>query len=198
VEQVRVAVCAQDPISRAGVVNSLAIQTGIVVARDGSPVDVAVAVFDRLTPEAADVVHAVAGPDTPVVLLQEQAGSREPSASCWAAAVLPRVAALDGRLVEAVRAAAHGERASSDVLDRLPAHTRQLEQEMSADGVASLIPREIAVLRLVADGLDTGEIADKLCYSERTVKNILYTLTSRLNLHNRSHAVAYAMRAGII
>ncbi len=54
------------------------------------------------------------------------------------------------------------------------------------------------MLRLMADGMDTAEIAQKLCYSERTVKNVIYGVTSRLNLRNRPHAVAYAMRAGAI
>jgi len=54
------------------------------------------------------------------------------------------------------------------------------------------------VLRLMADGMDTGEIARNLSYSERTVKNIIYAITTRLSLRNRSHAVAYAMRAGVI
>jgi DNA-binding NarL/FixJ family response regulator len=40
--------------------------------------------------------------------------------------------------------------------------------------------------------------AGKLCYSERTVKNVIYELTSRLKLRSRSHAVAYAMRSGLI
>jgi len=63
---------------------------------------------------------------------------------------------------------------------------------------SGLTPREIDVLRLMADGFDTNEIAGKLCYSERTVKNVIYGVTHRLKLRNRSHAVAYALRAGMI
>ena len=37
-----------------------------------------------------------------------------------------------------------------------------------------------------------------MSYSERTVKNILHDLTTRLQLKNRTHAVAYAMREGLI
>ncbi|PZS33496.1 MAG: helix-turn-helix transcriptional regulator, partial [Pseudonocardiales bacterium] len=58
--------------------------------------------------------------------------------------------------------------------------------------------REAQVLRLVADGFDTAHIARQLSYSERTVKNVLHDVTARLQLRNRSHAVAYALRAGII
>jgi DNA-binding NarL/FixJ family response regulator len=56
----------------------------------------------------------------------------------------------------------------------------------------------VEVLRLVADGLDTSEIARQLAYSERTVKNVLHDVTSRLQLRNRSQAVAYALRQGFI
>jgi len=50
----------------------------------------------------------------------------------------------------------------------------------------------------LADGLDTSEIAGSLFYSERTVKNIIHDVTSRLELRNRTHAVAYAIREGLI
>ena len=63
---------------------------------------------------------------------------------------------------------------------------------------AGLAQREIDVLRLVADGYDTAEIADQLAYSERTVKNVLHDITSRMQLRNRSQAVAYAIREGLI
>jgi DNA-binding CsgD family transcriptional regulator len=53
-------------------------------------------------------------------------------------------------------------------------------------------------LKLVASGHDTAEIAGRLCYSQRTVKNILHDVTTRLQLRNRSHAVAYAVREGLI
>ncbi|MGW5645795.1 helix-turn-helix domain-containing protein [Saccharopolyspora sp. NPDC003752] len=64
--------------------------------------------------------------------------------------------------------------------------------------LSGLSSREIEVFRLLADGLDTGEIAEKLMYSERTVKNVLHGLMSRLGLRNRAHAVAYALRHGLI
>ncbi|WP_390624121.1 response regulator transcription factor [Fodinicola feengrottensis] len=63
---------------------------------------------------------------------------------------------------------------------------------------SGLAEREVQVLRLVADGFDTEEIAQKLSYSQRTVKNVLHDVTSRLHLRNRSHAVAYALKHGLI
>jgi DNA-binding NarL/FixJ family response regulator len=73
-------------------------------------------------------------------------------------------------------------------------------QALSPGGLnfSGLSEREIEVLRLVSDGLDTAAIARELCYSERTVKSVLHDVTTRLHLRNRSHAVAYAMREGLI
>jgi DNA-binding NarL/FixJ family response regulator len=44
--------------------------------------------------------------------------------------------------------------------------------------------------------LGTPEIAVELCYSERTVKNIIHGVLTRLRLRNRTQAVAYAVRSG--
>jgi DNA-binding NarL/FixJ family response regulator len=54
------------------------------------------------------------------------------------------------------------------------------------------------VLRLVAEGMDTTEIAEEMRYSVRTVKSVIYGVMSRYKLRNRSHVVAYALRAGLI
>ena len=54
------------------------------------------------------------------------------------------------------------------------------------------------MLRLVSEGFDTAEIAAKTSFSERTVKNVLHEVTTRLQLRNRAHAVGYAMRHGLI
>jgi DNA-binding NarL/FixJ family response regulator len=54
------------------------------------------------------------------------------------------------------------------------------------------------VLRLVAEGFDTADIARKLAFSERTIKTVIHDVTTRLCLRNRTHAVAWAMREGLI
>jgi DNA-binding NarL/FixJ family response regulator len=58
--------------------------------------------------------------------------------------------------------------------------------------------RELDVLELLAEGLATREVARRLRYSERTIKNILQDLTVRLNARNRTHVVAHAVRQGWI
>ncbi|MBK3579480.1 response regulator transcription factor [Streptomyces sp. MBT65] len=61
-----------------------------------------------------------------------------------------------------------------------------------------LSSREVAVLRLIAEGRQCDEIATELAYSERTVRYILYGAMKRLRARNRAHAVSYAIRAGLI
>jgi DNA-binding NarL/FixJ family response regulator len=67
------------------------------------------------------------------------------------------------------------------------------------DGHSSrLTNREEQVLRLIADGHATREVAEELCYSERTVKTVLHDVVTKLGARTRSHAVAHAVRAGLI
>ena len=63
---------------------------------------------------------------------------------------------------------------------------------------SQLTNREEQVLRLIADGHATREVAEELCYSERTVKNVLHDIVTKLGARTRSHAVAHAVRAGLI
>lgn len=106
------------------------------------------------------------------------------------------------RLVSAIASAAAGEgNVPPDLLGRLLDQVGRLQRQvLSPRGLhfSGLAEREVQVLRLVADGLDTAQIAAKLSYSQRTVKNVLHDVTSRLHLNNRSHAVAYALRQGLI
>ncbi len=63
---------------------------------------------------------------------------------------------------------------------------------------ATLTDREQQVLSLIADGHPTREVAQQLCYSERTVKNVLHDVVTKLNARSRSQAVAFAVREGLI
>jgi len=61
-----------------------------------------------------------------------------------------------------------------------------------------LTAREQEVLRLVAEGHPTREVASRLCYSERTIKNVIHDVVTKLNARSRSQAVAAAVREGLI
>jgi DNA-binding NarL/FixJ family response regulator len=63
---------------------------------------------------------------------------------------------------------------------------------------ARLTDREQQVLALIAAGHPTREVAKQLCYSERTVKNVLHDVVTKLNARSRSQAVAFAVREGLI
>ena len=63
---------------------------------------------------------------------------------------------------------------------------------------SNLTVREAEVLRLVADGHDTADVAEKLGFSESTVKGIMAKIMSRIDARNRCHAVAIAVRNGLI
>lgn len=63
---------------------------------------------------------------------------------------------------------------------------------------SELTGRELDVLQLIADGYGNADIAELLACSQHTVKNIIYDLMGRLQLRNRAHAAAYAVRAGLV
>jgi DNA-binding NarL/FixJ family response regulator len=105
-------------------------------------------------------------------------------------------------LLAAIRAAAAGEGClPPDLLGRLLDQVGKLQRQvLQPRGLTftGLTDREVKVLKLLADGHDTAEVGRLLFYSERTVKNIVQGVTARFNLRNRTHAVAYALRQGLI
>jgi len=74
--------------------------------------------------------------------------------------------------------------------DRYASHGRSERKRLAS--------RELDVLRLLAAGGDTREVASELAYSERTVKNIVHEVLVKLDCRTRAHAVALATRKGLI
>jgi DNA-binding NarL/FixJ family response regulator len=62
----------------------------------------------------------------------------------------------------------------------------------------NLTRRELQVLELLAEGEDTRGMANRLCYAERTIKNIVHDVLVKLQCKTRAHAVARATRERII
>jgi LuxR family transcriptional regulator, maltose regulon positive regulatory protein len=62
--------------------------------------------------------------------------------------------------------------------------------------LGELTPRELEVLRLVAQGLSDAEVADRLVLSQHTVHRHVANVRAKLRLPSRAAAVAYAARAG--
>lgn len=119
-----------------------------------------------------------------------------------AVGIVRRSEASPERLCQAVQTAgAGGGEVPRDLLGGLLRQVHQVhERVLSPRGLtfASLSDRETSVLRLVSDGLDTKQIASTLCYSERTIKNIVNDIVRRFGLSNRCHAVSFAIRQGLI
>jgi DNA-binding NarL/FixJ family response regulator len=97
-----------------------------------------------------------------------------------------------------VRAALHGAAVlPSELMARLLGPPEE-GAGPSHEQTGQLNEREQEVLRLIAEGHGTRDVALKLCYSERTIKNVLHDVATKLGARSRSHAVAHAVRAGII
>jgi DNA-binding CsgD family transcriptional regulator len=65
-------------------------------------------------------------------------------------------------------------------------------------GTAPLTPRELEVLRMMADGAANKEIAWKLAISEHTVKFHVASVMGKLNASSRTEAVTRGLRRGLI
>jgi two-component system, NarL family, response regulator LiaR len=99
-------------------------------------------------------------------------------------------------LVRAIRQVARGEPA----LHPTVAHKLLQEVARPADlkpAPEALTPREMAVLRLIAQGLSNQEIADALHISEPTVRTHVSRILGKLHLASRTQAALYAVREGL-
>ncbi|MFF3957458.1 response regulator transcription factor [Streptomyces sp. NPDC001890] len=124
------------------------------------------------------------------------------AAECGVTGVVKRAESTPEHLLEVIRTVAQdGGCVPPDLLGQLLTEVGRLQKQvLGPRGLhfTGLSAREVDVLRLVAEGYDTADIATKLSYSERTIKNVLHSVMTRLQLRNRTHAVAYAMRQGLI
>jgi DNA-binding NarL/FixJ family response regulator len=201
-----VLVYSEDPVLEVGVAEQLRAEPEIVVVRrhDCRAATVALLVADevdertqltarRLVDGGYRVVMVVTKLDEPALM------------AALAAGICGVVRRSDGRpevLAQAAAAAAVGDGTlPPDLLGRLMEALSVAQRHVLQPRgltLARLSGREVDVLRLIADGFDTAEVARKLSYSERTVKGVLQDVTRRYNLRNRTHAVAYALRLGLI
>jgi len=107
--------------------------------------------------------------------------------------VLKQIKGAD--VVEAVRSVAAGRSlldpsVTARVVERL--RTGSEEDEL----LARLSPQERNILRLIADGLTNRQIAEHVHLAEKTVKNYVSNLLSKLGMERRTQAAVYAARLG--
>ncbi|WP_108934563.1 response regulator [Streptomyces ardesiacus] len=104
------------------------------------------------------------------------------------------------RLLHGIRTVAMGAALlDPDVTRRLVG--RYAARIRPAEGTARdipLTPREMEVLRLIADGLSNGEIAAALVISPETVKTFVSRILTKLDLRDRVQAVVFAYRHGLV
>lgn len=195
----------RDPISQAGVVSQLRARPEIRVVDGIEQADVALVITDSVDANTARQLRGLRKDGRPQLMLVATTvddAALVLAAEAGVAGLLRREEATSDTLARTIQrvAAGHGE-VPPDLLGRLLEQVGRLQRQVLAPRgmtFTGLTPRETEVLRLVADGHDTSEIALRMCYSERTVKNVLHDLTTRLQLRNRTHAVAYAVREGLI
>lgn len=206
----RVMLVDDHEIVRDGIRAMLAAEDDIVVATEAGTVQEAIDEADRTKPdvivmdvrlsdgsgiEATREIRARHA-DTRVLMLTSFADDEALFASIMAGAsgyVLKQVRSDD--LLRAIRAVGAGESlldpaVTSAVLERLRKGKHLLRDER----LARLTPQEERILTLVADGRTNGEIGEELGLAEKTVKNYVSSILSKLEVARRAEAAAYLAR----
>ncbi|MCL5047766.1 MAG: response regulator transcription factor [Firmicutes bacterium] len=203
----KISVCikATDNVLRIGISNLLNACEGLnfFLTDDPKQAAVAVVVVDRLNQEAIQIIRETIDNKCQAVVLAgvvDDLGILS-AIEAGASSVIMRQDVSCEQLSDVVTSAYKGYGAlSSQLLNVLITRLGIVERNFlrPSGKRQGFTERELDILKLLADGFDTSEIAFRLAYSERTVKKILHDITTRFQLKNRCHAVAYALRNGII
>ncbi|WP_093765260.1 response regulator [Streptomyces sp. F-7] len=217
VRPVRVVVCDDQTLVRTGLVTIIGAQPDIEVVGDCADGRATVDLAGRVRPDV--VVMDVRMPvldGIEATRLLAGSGVRDP-----VKVLVVTTFNLDEYVYEALRAGASGFLLKDAPPDRLlhgirtvasgaalldPEVTRQLVGRYASrirpsdggDREIPLTPRELEVLRLIADGLSNSEIAAALVISQETVKTFVSRILSKLHLRDRVQAVVYAYRRGLV
>jgi DNA-binding NarL/FixJ family response regulator len=101
-------------------------------------------------------------------------------------------------MLRAIRAVAKGESLLGPTIAQ-----RMIRQFSAADSAKTtlgddLTQREVEVLKLIAEGLSNKQIGQQLTISEKTVKNHINNILSKLHLYDRTQATLFAIRSGLV
>ena len=201
-------VYADDPVTQAGLEQLLRGRPEVHVLGTGQIDDAVVALVatDTIDEAAIRTIGGIQRDGCPRVVVVashlDEAGMLA-ATEAGTLGMLRRRDSSPEELVRVIRRVAAGDACvPNDLLGQLLGAVRRLARGGAALSASSapghLASRERDVLRLLADGQDTQEIASTLNYSERTVKGVIHEITTRLQLRNRSHAVAFALRNDLI
>ncbi|MEU4096222.1 response regulator transcription factor [Streptomyces sp. NPDC026673] len=203
-DPVSVVVLSEDRLTYEGAVAALSEYPGIRMLpwENHRSAQVLVAFSDDLSNRVLTVMGQVAEsqPDIQVVLVAESVS--EPrlmrAIGFGVVSVLLRERITFAHIGNAVAAVRKGHSdVPPELLRHLIRHIRRVDRTRTGDGYG-LKPREITVLSMLSDGLDTAQIARRLNYSERTIKSIVHGIVIHLGVSNRTHAVAHVIRAGLL
>lgn len=216
---VRVVLVDDHALMRQGISTILSVQPGIDVVGEASSGEEALELVARIRPDVVcmDVEmpgiggieatrRLLADPESPVRVLMLTTFDREDylleALDAGASGFLLKNSPPE-HLVYGVRAIAAGEALLAPELTRAV-----IERAVAADRVRTpapsgaepdqLTPREVEVLRLMAQGLSNDEIADLLGVGRATVKTHVSNVLMKLALRDRVQAVVYAYRSGLV
>ncbi|MEU4176367.1 response regulator transcription factor [Streptomyces sp. NPDC026589] len=205
-EPITVCVRAADPLSRAGVVAQLGPRPEVRLrsSEESSP-GVLLLVTDAVDDDVqVQLRRTQRTSETRTVLLVTAIDGQQllSAAECGIGGIVRRADATPEHLVEVITSVARGQAyLPGDLLAQFLSEFTRVQQEVLAPrGLCAtrLSPREREVLRRLAEGQDTAQIAESLSFSVRTIKNTLQKVMIRYQLPNRTAAVAFAMREGLI
>ena len=197
-------------VVRDGIRSMLAAEDDIHVTGEAGTVQEAIDEADRTKPDVVVMDVRLADgsgieatrqiradhPSTSVLMLTSFADDEALFASIMAGAsgyVLKQV--RSGELVRAIRAVGAGKSlldpsVTTAVLDRL----RKGKHLMKDERLARLSPQEERILSLIADGRTNREVGEELQLAEKTVKNYVSSILSKLEVARRAEAAAYLAR----
>jgi DNA-binding NarL/FixJ family response regulator len=205
--RIPVTIHASDPLSEAGVVAQLRAGDGVQILprSEARTATVSLVIAEEIDSMTIHQIKQLRRENTQRVLLvvtKVDSAGLLAAVEAGVSGIVRRFETTPEALDQAIEAAAAGNgTVAPDLMGRLFEEVGRLQRNVLAPrglGPQGLTERETRVLRLLADGCDTAEIARDLCFSERTIKNVIHDLTSRLRVRNRSHAVAFAVREGLI
>jgi DNA-binding NarL/FixJ family response regulator len=200
---ISVRILIDEPLRATGVAAILKPEPGLSVRpfAPDEPCDVVVADLNRAADKTLQsLIRASTGYGAVAVVLTDGQNIRPAELAAAGVIRIVHSEATANALIAAVKEA--GAATATPQQQRLVELERQLEHIGEASAALQTRPwlseREISVLRHLAEGCDTAEIARKTHLSERNIKYVLAGLMRRFNLRNRVHAVAFAIRSGYV